>query len=490
MNPFAVQLEGERPSFGAWFRQWTRSRRYWHLLAGLPSLAALAVILVLAVYVLGWKPARAEVGARAAAERAVQAGDWATARVLYRSLMRLGGKQTQHYAHELMLAQFQLGQVREAVALALELAPTGSQGYAPAHLFVAKSLLAETNLQAAAQDVAINHLHQVLSAEPGNTEARDLLSELYVGRGQWEQAKRHLLELVGSSGPAMLRMATVLGAQGDTSGERYWAERAALYFRGKVESSRVDDSTNRLAWAKALVMLEDFPAAFESLQKAARETGNPVYPPAMVGICTEWAEWLARHRSQDLSTRFRAVQEGLALAPENQRLTMQLATLASLKGPEGERAREIVNRMLQEGRNKGVLHFCLGGEAWARGDKPKAYEHFRQAYAAAPELPSVANNMALVLSWQENPDFERALEIAESLVRKQPGNPIYVETRGQVLALMGRHREALADLIRALPAIEDRTQTHLALAQCYRKLGMPELATEHEQAAAAPAAAR
>lgn len=491
---FDNEVVEEQPPFSAWLREWGRTRNYLSLLAGAPAILALAALLGLGVFLLGWQAARAGPGLRSKAEQAVNGQDFETARVAYQSLLRLGGKQAQRDAFQLMQTFYSLGRPHEAALLALQLAPLERLGYPPAHVFVARSMLAQTNPTPVIIEQATSHLERALRGDPANTDARELLCQVYLAGGQVAAAKRHLLELATTRGDAMLRLARVLETEGDASGVRSWAERAVRYFRAQTEGQSVQDPAPYLSWAGALVLLEDYPGAFQVLQQQWRKTVNPTFQSALARVCADWAQWLQRKHPGDLGTRFRAVQEGLELDPNNVVLIQQLANLTLLGGAEGERARALADGMMREGRNTGLLHFCLGGAAWDRGDKAKAFEHFRLAYEVAPQLPLVANNMALTLTLQEQPQLDRALAIAESLVQQHPRNPAFRDTRGQVLVKLGRTREALADLAFALPLLEDRAATHRALAQCYRGMGLEDLATEHERAATAgtnaPPAAR
>jgi tetratricopeptide (TPR) repeat protein len=485
MSGYLEDVGEETPSWGVWLGEWCRTRQYLRLLAALPALLALAGMLGLGIYLLGWRPARVEADVRAVAERAFAGEDFETARVAYRSLLRLGGKHTQNYGYQLLRTEFQLGHVREAAMLTLQLAPPERLGYAPAHYFVAKALLAETNAVPGVAEQAALHLERVLKAEPNHTEAREILSQIYLANGQQEQARRHLLELAPSSGDAMLRLAALLSAEGDTAGTRHWGGRAAQYFRARVEPRRNEGPGARLALASALRLVEDYAGAFEVLRAGWQENHNEAFRAPLARLCAEWGEYLSRHQPGDVAGRFQAVQEGLELEPQNPALLQQLASLTRSGGPEGAQARELVAQMLREGRSTGLLHFCLGNEAWEKGERDKAFEHFRLAYEVAAQMPIVANNMALTLAWQDKPELDRAQAIADSLVQQNPRNPAFRETRGQILLKRGKFRDAIADLAFALPLVQDKPPTHRALAECYRQMGLADLAAQHEEAARA-----
>jgi len=201
-----------------------------------------------------------------------------------------------------------------------------------------------------------------------------------------------------------------------------------------------------------------------------------------------WQANLEREKPKDVAGRLRIVQLGLQHAPANQDLLKALASLSGLRGAEGDTARQAVNQLLAAGENVALLHFCLGGLAWQQGDLEKTRFHFDAAYASAPQAPDIANNLAAVLANGEKPDLARALAIIQPLVERFPNHPYYRDTRGQILLRLGRDREAVQDLEFSLAKLDDPRPTHKALAQAYRKLGISDLAEEHERRAAMPTA--
>jgi len=282
----------------------------------------------------------------------------------------------------------------------------------------------------------------------------------------------------------------VLKAQGDTIGARSWAERAARYHRERVEASKQDIPASRLAWADAMAMLEDYPAAFKVLETGWRQYENKTYLPPMGEVCALWADALARTKPGDLASRITLVQRGLECAPQNETLLRHLIGLTHLEGPEAATARATLTRMLSAGKATAILHFALGVDAWQRRQPEAARQHFTLAYETASQLPYVANNMAMILTVGDKPDLPRALAIIESVLARFPNNPNFRETRGEVLVRLGRWREAVADLEFALPLLASKRATHEALARAYRGMGLRELAAEHErQAGGAPGGA-
>jgi predicted Zn-dependent protease len=248
-----------------------------------------------------------------------------------------------------------------------------------------------------------------------------------------------------------------------------------------VEAAKLDLPASRLAWADSLAMLEDHRGASTVLEAGWKQTENKAYLSPMGEVCALWVEALARNRPDDLASQVALIQRGLDFAPQNEALLKRLIALSHLEGPEASSARAIITRMLTAGHASAILHFTLGIDAWQHGQSAEARQHFTLAFDSAPQLPFVANNMAMILTVGEQPDLPRALAIMQSVLERFPENPSFRETRGQILVRLGRWREAIADLEFALPRLTAARATHAALADAYRGLGLRELAAEHER---------
>ena len=85
----------------------------------------------------------------------------------------------------------------------------------------------------------------------------------------------------------------------------------------------------------------------------------------------------------------------------------------------------------------------------------------------------------------EPANLDRALKVMEFVLKQEPKNPRLRETRGQILASMGRWKESVSDLEYALPNMTNKGPIHATLAKAYLELGLPELAEQHRKLAQA-----
>jgi tetratricopeptide (TPR) repeat protein len=430
------------------------------------------------------------------ADRALANRNYQTARVAANRLLLSGPASREENLFRLAVAQFGLGQEREGSALLNLVAPLEKPGYAPAHLFAARQLLTQTNVTAQMLRQAEIQLNHALKLEPDSIEAHQMLGRLYFQRRNWDLAKPHLLAVVSARPDTALLLAVLARAQDNDADMRRWAATAAGYYQGKVEKAGEENPPDRMAWATALAIQERYAEAADILKTGMKNSSDKTYASGLGNIYADWAAHVAKTDPHNVVSRLQLIQQGLDFDPQNLGLLEQLLPMTRLPEPEAKSAQTLLTQMLAQGGSSAMLHFVVGNDAYQRGDVEQAGEHFKLAFELAPSLPVVANRMALMLALGKQPDLPRALAISQTLVEKYPNEPEVRNTRGIILAHLGRSEEAVKDLEFALPNLRDKSATHTALALAYRNLGLTELADEHERLSretpetSAPAASR
>jgi tetratricopeptide (TPR) repeat protein len=452
-----------------------------HLLPAIPALLVLLAWVVFAFFLIGWGTAHTEARYRDLGSKAWGARDHETARVAYWRLATLKSDKRSEYQYYLALNLLALNREQEAQGLLATLAPLDRPGYGEAHLFIAQRLLSATNAPPEARRLAERHLLRAVEGNPKLTDAHNILGQIYTSEGNYQSAKKHLLEVVPIRGEANLLLALVLRALGDASGATAYAERAAKYFADKANQAAGDDSASRLGWANALLMLKNYEGAMKVVTDGYRASGNPAYRPAIGSLYGVWAQALAKEQPGELVRRLELVQSGLDYQPGSEVLLRELVGLMSVEGPQGEVAREAIARRIADGGpTAAMLHFFMGMDCWQRGKKLEAEQHYALAFEASSNVPTVANNMAMILIVGEKPDPERALAIIQPIADRYPNNASFRSTRANALLKLKRYKEAAADLEAALPYIPSKRNTRLALAEAYRGMGMESLAKQQE----------
>ena len=421
-------------------RIWLETRPYWRLWWSIPALLTGVAWGVFGFMLASWTPVGTRAQYSSAATKALAARDFQTARIASQRLLLSGPSRAQDM-FQLARAKIGLSQTEEAFALLKLAAPLETPGYAPAHVLIARSLLAATNLTTPAIKQAEAHLNHALTLEPNSIEANELLGWVYFQRHDWDLAEAHFQAVVSAKPGVALTLATLSKAKGDDLSMRRWAERAAKYYRDKMNGAKADSPPDRMAWAQAWEMQGNYAEAIQVLDDGRKRSNSPIYPAALASLYAAQAEHVARLEPRNVVSRLKLIQQGLECEPKNVRLLKLLIALSHMDGPEANAARDSLTNMLAEGGSSAMLHFILGSDAWQQGEKEQAQKHFVLAYELAPNLPVVANNMALMLALGSSSDLPQALALIQPLVDKFPDQPHFRDTRGQVLVKLGRWQE-------------------------------------------------
>jgi tetratricopeptide (TPR) repeat protein len=446
------------------------------LAAGLPALLAGAATLATALYL--WTIPEDQVISRYLREAALrtEARDFDSALVCYdRLLQSREGRADFLYKRALVLEA--KGNREQAEAVINQLAPFEQQGYLPAHMKLARSLLDSGDRSERTLKILERHLLYAQSG-PEPTDAAALLGQLYVQTGRAELAETYLLKAVDSQPKVLLLLASLARSRGKEQMALERAEHACRVFQKRAED-RIDDPEARLCWAGATVLRHDFPGAIAILERGLKLSGDARYHAGLAEIYVLWEDELARNGKASVGDHVTLLERGLKHNTSNLALLGRFAAILETSGPESERVRSALQAELVSGKATAGVHFVLGLDAYARRKEDEARTHWEQAFRLDPDMAPVANNLAWVLAHSDKPDLNRALELANRTIERQPKAKHFHGTRGFILMKLGRWKEALTDLEEELVGSPDSADLHLALAEVYDHLGAAELANQH-----------
>jgi tetratricopeptide (TPR) repeat protein len=472
---------------------WWRGRPVRPALLGLPALVCGLVLGGLAIAAALTPTQEVEARYLVHAEKALHAKDASTALVCYDRLAYRSAERP-----DLLFGMAQAadaaGQTARARALIAELAPLNRPGYGPAHLWFACQLLRNPNPSGDVRKTAEVHLLHALDARVENSVlAHSLLCELYMNDGDYDQAEPHLLKAVKVRPFLRLRAAQLYAQRGDKERARGECQLVIAHFRERCKADPADDFS-RLAWADATTLLgslsndwDRFRETLKILDEGFAISHNTIYSTFAGRVYITWYDTLGHTRDAKPADRLAVLQEGLTRDSSNQELLNRMLALTQLAGDDGTKATEALQNLLASGKATATAHFALGVVAMRQGRTDEARLHWEQASALSPDMPAVANNLAMMLATAKEPDLPRALGLIDLALERSPKEPNFHHTRGTILQKMGRHKEALAELETALPSFPDSAKLHEQLADVYEHLGIAGLAAEHRRRAEAAA---
>jgi tetratricopeptide (TPR) repeat protein len=413
---------------------------------------------------------------------ALEARDYPRARVCYERLAQDAGAGAET-CYGLARALEGLGHRGRAARLRARAAPADQPGFAPAHLDEARGLLSRQPTRPEDVVAAERHLRLALAASPpAGAEANALLGQIYAATGRPHQAVPHLVAAAPGLPEMRITLARAYRALDRDDDARREAGLAYREFHLRLTADP-DDLAARLRCAEAGALLDDHASAAAVLEEGLARTGDPRLRSSLASILAAWSDAAARRgRPGD---RLALLGRGLRVDPTSRPLLERLGQVLRDGGPEAASAREALRDLLARGQATSAAHFTLGVDAWMRGDAAAARAHLEEADRLEPGSPLVANNLAWVLARADPPDLGRALKLADLALERQPDARRFRGTRGDVLARLGRWRDALPELEAGLADAPDDPDLHRALADTYDHLGDADMAARHRTIAGA-----
>jgi tetratricopeptide (TPR) repeat protein len=434
----------------------------------------------------------------AEAKSAFQSGNYARAVTCYERLAATSSEPEPRF--RLALAADAMGDRARATSVILSLAPDDlspdvAKGYAPAHYWRARQLLALSSAPRGAIAVAEMHLLQAIAGDLDEKDAaHGLLGQLYLtynrnnSSNRLEQAEFHLTKAAATRPIFRLALARTFALRGNTVRAKQEAELASRFFRDRAR----EDSTNitaRLAWAEATSFLEDYLGAVTILEEGLQGTGDAVYRLALAKVYLGWHDLRKKQPTVTPAELLVLLDKGLTYDTANKELLNRLLDLLRVGGPESEKARAFFTQLLAKGGTAlASIHFALAIDARLRNDADDEKLHLEQAFRLDSKTGIIANNLAWVLSQPPNPDLNRALALIDAAIEREPTHRTYRDTRGHIYLSLHRWQDALADLELVLTTAPDTPGLHDALADAYAHVGNAGLAAKHRKLAGEPAA--
>ena len=176
---------------------------------------------------------------------------------------------------------------------------------------------------------------------------------------------------------------------------------------------------------------------------------------------------------------FRALGADPNHLPIYERL-VKLASEGNSGGDNFVRVRDELNRVIADEPNP-MAHFALSNILWQRGEFDLATTNLELAYKIEPKFTIVLNNLAWVLSHQNPPKLERALELAKQAVKSSPKDARYRDTLGTIYLKLEKYTDAAAEFELALAGVDDEIAVRKKLVTVYTKLDMLEQAKLQEE---------
>ncbi|MDA7918577.1 hypothetical protein N9B20_02830 [Mariniblastus sp.] len=352
-------------------------------------------------------------------------------------------------------------------------------GFGPAHKLVAISIARQIEI---AKDKALlsKLRHHLVASRDLSPEIEQVWAAYYIATEQRDKAITSL-DRAAEKRPAFYITISNLYKQGGQNAESVNAlKKAETAFRKTFKKDELEHQ-NRIAFANVLALLEKYDEAEGLLQQGIRVKPDELIKRSLSDFYAMRYD-LARRTQLDPQTQMDFLTKAIEVDPNYSAVysrMIQLFAEARESPEQGKKIRNLFEQIVTGNNPTALAHFALSNILWIEVERDLAEFHLEQAYLINNNFVVIINNLAWILAHSETPDLERALELAETAVRRAPENPRFRDTLGTVLLKSDEHKKAISELQLALKGVPNKNEVHQKLAICYKSLGMNDLALLH-----------
>jgi predicted Zn-dependent protease len=180
-----------------------------------------------------------------------------------------------------------------------------------------------------------------------------------------------------------------------------------------------------------------------------------------------------------------ALDEAAAADPENPLISEEVAQMLQVKMKPSINALTVLKKQIDAGLTTAKTHRTLALGYYAMGNMAEAIKNFEIAVEKSVLDSDSRNDLAILLAREEKPDLERSFKLIDEALARNPRNPNYLDSYGQILLIANRPVEAIAKLEAATsfyPDVENaralaaHINSRKQLEKAYRLVNMSDLA--------------
>ena len=327
---------------------------------------------------------------------------------------------------------------------------------------------------------ALNEYSAVLKRDPGNVTAMLQKAALLDSQRRDGEALAWYLKAKETRNPlAYLALSRYYEKKGDMEKSRAILVEAGRYIQRSAdlleqevrvclkkglykEALKACDDIEGISPERAVYAKVSVYTAMKKLPEAVKEAGRVIVlkPNSAGGYLLLASVYKAQNKPElAMETLKKAVQRDSS----NPQPVLALAELYAAAGNYAQ-AQRVCDDILRKRPDYAPAYFTQGAFLEANGNKKEAIKKYRAALALSNEYATPYNNLAY-LYLDGLGTKEEALQLAESAIALDPGNPVIMDTVGYALLKNGRHQEAREYLEKALALLpgDPTINYHLAL---------------------------
>ncbi|TWT48092.1 Anaphase-promoting complex, cyclosome, subunit 3 [Rubripirellula amarantea] len=321
----------------------------------------------------------------------------------------------------------------------------GRPPYLPAQRYLVDRMLDEGYQSGTVQQQRILIENLTIVADAGDESAQAVLGLMHLARKDLAAAIERLRPAVHDQPGLLLTFARTLLLDGQSDEAVEVGNQAVQHYRQQLSDSKSNESAT-IGLAQAYTLLERYDEALAALDALELE-GGPTISTTRTNIKLAQIRHWHRVNPEDprVATSLRTMFDQ---EPGSLLIWSNVYELSLGDWVQASELKRWVKDAIITHSSGGTVELIRAAHMHSQGKVGDAIELLEDVLENEVELerPEILNNLASYLANAEPPELERALAHADRLIELAPQNLMYRETRGQVLAKLGRVEEAITEL--------------------------------------------
>jgi tetratricopeptide (TPR) repeat protein len=374
--------------------------------------------------------------------------------------------------------QERIGQARQMMR---RIAPLDSEGFAPAHAWMAVEQLRRQEVRSPDErDQLIHDLSQAIRWNGCPPALSSLYAEFLESQGKTTQALAVLEQAATQTSQANLAAKMRIAEMAMKHGQTGRFQRTADEIRQEINQRReqnVASSTDLACLAHLLLMDQQPEPAREILREALKQSplDSQLIRLMSESFRLEYLQSASNVRGQ-MKVNLGLLDAALKADPTNPGVGVEIARLMNMGQQAPPELKAALEQQLAAGQSTALTHILLANNALVSNNLTAAEPHLEIALRQAPNNPTILNNLALVLARTKPNELERALQLATAACQLAPTSADFRDTLGEVRARNGDKVGAIECYEAAIGLNGDLISARQNLAKLYAELGMSEMA--------------
>ena len=393
----------------------------------------------------------------------------------------------------------QRGAKARAKSIMQALAPDKTAGFLPAHAWLAYELLGKPNKDASEMELMRHHLDLGITWEQAPAQLLTAATRLALFENKRETALDLMIQSAGKSVQyegELFRLALRLGN-----------ERVAERTAGRAQPRLEEKIEKGEETPQDLIDLADIYFYQRNSEKSRQildlglksdkfnKEQKKLLSYALSEVYRLRFNQTLKVSGDSWSADVRLLDQAMRRDPTNPNVSETVAMLARIGGDKPpELLMKQLNQFLAEGTATPVTHAWIAEAHILRKEYDEAIGHLESVLERMPNSPQSLNNLAYAIALHQG-DKRDQLEMALGYVNKaieyqgvavenRANVADFYDTRGFILAKLGRDSEAITSLEMALERQKNRPDFHENLAILYERNDKPDIAKAHRAQAA------